>query len=175
MSVGDAYGVLPHDEVDATIRVNNLAEARALQSARAAAANLNEPAHAETPAGSSRKAKAKRRRRTKRTHGSKRKGKARARSYSPIRKAQVPASVKSAASSTNATRERRRATWRDSLEAREATQELFDSGDEPPARDDTEGEEKGSDSGHEREHQRWEREHAARLSMIETPASQRVV
>ena len=60
------------------------------------------------------------------------------------------------------------------------TQDLFDSGDEPPEVDDSGGERKTESEGEERarkeledEHAQWEREHSAHLSPIETPLSQR--
>ena len=60
------------------------------------------------------------------------------------------------------------------------TQNLFDSGDEPPEVDDSGGECKTESEGEERarkeledEHAQWEREHSTHLSAIETPISQR--
>ena len=118
MSVGDAFGVRAHEGVDVT----NLAEANAMNSAYAAAAILTErkakPAKARVRASAS---KGKR----KRNKRSKRKEKSRARSLSPQR-AKVPACDRSAASSTNATKQRRASSARASLEAHAMTQDLFD-------------------------------------------------
>ena len=59
------------------------------------------------------------------------------------------------------------------------TQDLFDSGDEPPALDTSAGERKTESESEERDyggeadaHAEWERQHRANLSVIETPASQ---
>ena len=174
MSVGDAFGVRACEEVDVT----NLAEAHAMSSAIAAAANLAEPE--QTPASARAYAKATKSRR-KREQRSKRKGRSRARSHSPY-KAKVPACDRSAASSTRATRQRRASGARASLEARALTRDLFDSGDEPPAPDNSGGERKTESEGEqnervrkemEDEHEQWERTHRSYLSAIETPLSQR--
>ena len=174
MSVGDAFGVRACEEVDVT----NLAEAHAMSSAIAAAANLAEPE--QTPASARAYAKATKSRR-KREQRSKRKGRSRARSHSPY-KAKVPACDRSAASSTRATRQRRASSARASLEARVLTRDLFDSGDEPPALDNSGGERKTESEGEqnerahkemEDEHAQWERTHRSYLSAIETPLSQR--
>ena len=172
MSVGDAFGVRACEGVDVT----NLAEANAMSSAIAAATILTEPAQSPASAPVSAKAARGRRQRDKR---SKRKGRSHARSHSP-RKAKVPACDRSAASSTRATRRRRASSARVSLEARAMTQDLFDSGDEPPEVDDSGGERKTESEGEERarkeledEHAQWEREHSTHLSAIETPISQR--
>ena len=174
MSVGDAFGVRAHEGVDVT----NLAEANAMNSAYAAAERLTERKKAK-PANARASAKAYKSGR-KRNERSKRKGRSRARSLSPQR-AKVPACDRSAASSTRATRQRRASSARASLEARELTKDLFDSGDEPPALMDTSGGERKTESegeegdfaGMDAEHAAWEREHRAHLSAIETPASQR--
>ena len=77
-------------------------------------------------------------------------------------------------------RRRRASSARASLEARAMTQDLFDSGDEPPGIYDSGGEHKTESESeerarkeHEDEHARWEREHSAHISAIETPISQR--
>ena len=188
MSVGEALGA-PAYQVDAT----NLAEARAMHSARAAAANLS----VRKPKRRKGKDKAKsrgRRRYVDPDDGGMPAGKRYplvypSRSLSPVRPVKLPGKARSAASSRSAEarrasirkEQRRESQIRNSIAARQFTRGIFDSGDEPPLPTESDDERKTETEDDEigdEEHRQWEKEHAARLAsagIIETPAGERAM